>query len=593
LFLPLAYIGPGAGFAVVGSAWIFFFVFLGAIFTIFCWPLVSIWRHLRHRHARGQAKARRVVIVGLDGIDPALVDDLMTEEKLPNLSRLAQLGSYHRLATTIPPISPVAWSSFQTGVNPGAHNIYDFLSRDKRNYLPSLSSSRTTLAKKFCSLGKWRFPLEKSEIRLLRKSQAFWKILGKHGIFSDIIRVPISYPPEKFNGNILAAMCAPDLRGTQGTCSLYTTSSDYQEIDEVTRVSKQGNLVAAELYGPQHPFFKKTAALSVKFTVELDEDAQTALLTIGKVTELLKVGEFSSWISVEFKVLPFFSIKGICRFCLRELNPNFTLYVSPINVDPESPALPISEPSYFANYLAKADGPYGTLGLMEDTWGRNEGALNDQLFLEQTYLTHEEREKMFFRSLSNSSEGLNICVFDASDRIQHIFWRYLDKAHPAPREEGKGFEKVIPEMYQKMDQLVGKVQNLLDENDLLLVLSDHGFTSFRRCVNLNAWLLCEGYLTLKDGEEKSGEYFEKVDWSRTKAFALGLSGIYLNIRDRERNGILSLDQAEQLEEEIANKLSSLKDPQSNQTAVRKVYQSKKVYSGAYTAEAPDLIRIIL
>ncbi len=196
---------------------------------------------------------------------------------------------------------------------------------------------------------------------------------------------------------------------------------------------------------------------------------------------------------------------------------------------------------------------------------------------------------MFFETLRRTREGICICVFDASDRIQHMFWRYIDPKHPAPRENVEKFANVIPEMYQKMDALVGETVAELGPNDLLMVLSDHGFSSFRRCINLNTWLYENGYLALKVDKPQGLDYLQEVDWTRTKAFAIGLSGIYANKRGRERFGILTEEQGETIKGEIIAKLEGLQDPIDGAVSIKRVYDTRKAYKGLYTSEAPDLI----
>ncbi len=585
-----AYIGPGAGFAFLGSTLVFVITIGMAIVTILFWPLQLAWRKLRNKGISKHARARRVVVVGLDGLEPKLVEKYMSEGLLPNLQKLQQQGSFARLGTTLPALSPVAWSSFQTGVNPGAHNIFDFLTRDKRYCLPQLSSTDTKTYDKAISLLGLRWKRKKTSVEITRKSQPFWKILGKNGVFSNIIRVPISYPPEKFNGNILSAMCTPDLKGTQGSFSFFTeesASSDDAVIGGETKTfTTKENKLCGEIQGPPSPEGKGWLTLPFSLAVNGTKDA--AILSIADQTIELRLNTFSPWIEVGF-THGRSTVSGICRFCLRNKGGSVALYVSPINVHPEKPALPISEPQIFSSWLAKKHGLYGTLGLMEDTWGRNELALDDARFLEQTWLTHNEREKMFFEALSKTREGLCACVFDASDRIQHMFWRYLDEKHPSPLEDKAQFGNTIRDMYVKMDDLIGRIQAKLKDNDHLFVLSDHGFASFRRCINLNTWLLKEGYLTLKDGKTIGRDYFQDVDWSKTKAFAVGLSGIYINRIGREVNGIVDDAEAATLKAEITQKLEKLRDPQDNAETIRKVHDADSSYKGLYKGEAPDLI----
>lgn len=587
-----AYIGPGAGFAFLGSTLVFVIALGMALITLLFWPLQWVLRKVRKKGISKKARTRRVVILGLDGLEPSLVEKYMAEGLLPNMEALQSEGSFTRLGTTLPALSPVAWSSFQTGVNPGAHNIFDFLTRDKRYCLPQLASTETTTRErvlKFLGL-TWRKKL--SSVVITRKSQPFWKILGAHGVFSNIIRVPISYPPEKFNGNILSAMCTPDLKGTQGSFSFFSEITDGSQSvvtgGESRTFERIGDSLCGSLQGPPSPDGK--GAMSLPFSLRLHNGSSSATLSIGNQTIELVRDTFSPWIELTFSHERV-SVSGIARFCLRTSasNDGVSLYISPINIHPEKPALPISEPAIFSSWLAKKHGLYGTLGLMEDTWGRNELALDDARFLEQTYLTHNEREKMFFEALSKTKEGLCACVFDASDRIQHMFWRYLDAKHPSPLEDTAQFGSTIRDMYARMDELVGKTQRELNPGDHLFVMSDHGFASFRRCINLNTWLYREGYLALKDGATTSGDYFKDVDWNRTKAFAVGLSGIYINRIGREARGIVSDGEASSLKQEIRRKLQLLRDPLDNSETIRQVHDSATSYRGLYAGEAPDLI----
>jgi predicted AlkP superfamily phosphohydrolase/phosphomutase len=276
---------------------------------------------------------------------------------------------------------------------------------------------------------------------------------------------------------------------------------------------------------------------------------------------------------------------------LLNTTPEFELYVTPINIDPEKPAMPISFPAVYSTYLAKRQGPFGTLGLAEDTWALNEKVLMDDDFIHQCVRMDEEREKMFFDSLDKVKHGLCVCVFDGTDRIQHTFWRDIDEHHPALKARDKGRDRnVIEDLYQRMDALVGKTWAKCKANDtVLMIISDHGFSSFRYGVDLNRWLEKNGYLKVKPGRQDE-KYLNAVDWPQTRAFAAGLSGIFLNLKGRESQGIVDPgEEASQLREEIAEKLTRLTDPHRNQPAVKQVYNALKVYKGPYKGQAPDLL----
>jgi len=293
----------------------------------------------------------------------------------------------------------------------------------------------------------------------------------------------------------------------------------------------------------------------------------------------LRPGEYTPWVRLRFHGGIGVTVHGIARFFLTQTTPEVSLYCTPIQIDPENPALPISHPAYYAIYLSKLLGTYSTLGMAEDTWALNEGAIDDDAFLQQAELIKRERESMFLSALQHTRRGVVACVFDTTDRVQHMFYRYLDA----------GDNRVIEALYRDMDRLVGETWKHVDDNTALFVLSDHGFCSFKRGVNLNAWLHQNGYLTLLNGARESGDYLEGVDWSRTRAYTFGLGGLYLNLKGREASGIVNPNEAATLNEELIAKLTNLRDDETGQTGVRNVYASGKLYQGPYLKAAPDLI----
>lgn len=588
-----AYIGPGAGFALVSSAFVLVTTLLVVGFTLLAWPFRAAWRAITQPR-RPKASISRLIIVGLDGQDPKLTDQFMREGLLPNFKALAAEGSYRRLKTTFPSLSPVAWSSFSTGANPARHNIYDFLDRDRRTYLPMLSSTRIGKVERFLKIGRYRIPLQKPELSLLRRSKPFWTILGEHRIWSTVLRVPITFPPDNFYGAELSAMCTPDLLGTQGTFLLYTTRPAGQKFKEGGlrfQVTVEGDQVAATLEGPENTFLEGAPPLALPLAVRLNRAAARAEVSLGDTRVSLAPGELSDWVSLSFSAAPGVSVKGLTRLLVTEMGEHFSLYLAPINLDPESPAMPISHPPYYATYLAKKIGAYSTLGLAEDTWGLNEGVTDDGTFLTQAYDIDREREAMFFASLDRLRQGTLVCVFDATDRIQHMFWRDIDPGHPAGRgRERAEHRHAIRELYKHNDALVGRVRARLKDGDVLMVISDHGFSSFRRGVNLNQWLLREGYLALKPGTDGTSEWLRDVDWSRTRAYTLGLTGMFLNLKGREAGGIVEPGaEAAALKGEIVRKLRGLRDEEKKAVGINEAFDTAQIYDGPYLESAPDFV----
>ncbi len=588
-----AYIGPGAGFALLSSFMVIFTTIILAIFTVLLWPFRMLYRLIKVGK-RPKPWVRRLIIVGLDGQDPQLTDRFMKEGKLPNFEKLAQQGCYHRLRSTFPSVSPVAWSSFSTGTHPAKHNIFDFLDRDLRSYLPLLSSTHIGRVERFFKLGKYRIPRHKPELRLLRKSKPFWTILGEHYIWSTILRVPITFPPDEFYGAELAAMCVPDLLGTQGTFLLYTTrpaGEAFKEGGVRFPLEFSGDRCETALEGPGNSFLEGEPPLELPLVIELDRAGGKAKVTVGEEQLELEPGQLSDWVTLSFQAAPMITVSGITRMQITEMDEHVSLYITPISLDPENPAMPVSHPSYYSTYLAKKIGPYSTLGLAEDTWALNEGVIDDGTFLEQTYDVDAEREAMFFAALERLRKGTLACVFDATDRIQHMFWRYLEDGHPAARgREDAEHKDAIEELYKRNDALVGRVLEKVKDGDLVMVISDHGFNSFRRGVNLNSWLHAEGYLTLKDGCDGSSEWLRDVDWSQTRAYALGLTGMFLNLEGREAEGIVKPgEEAEALKAELSAKLKDLMDDEKSEVGVNEAFITADLYTGPYLGNAPDLL----
>lgn len=588
-----AYIGPGAGIAIVSSFLIVLVTFLMAGLTFLTWPFRWLLQRLKGWKRLGRNQTEKVVILGLDGLDPALTEKFMAQGQLPHLESLAREGSYGRLGTSLPAESPVAWSSFQTGCNPGRHRVFDFLIPDRKTYLPKLCSAEIRPASRTISVGPYCIQLGKPRILFERKSRSFWKTLGDHGVPSTVLRVPVSFPPEKFEGRILSAMFVPDLRGTLGTFSYYSddaTESTLLSGGVTIPVRVERGIVRSHIEGPTHPWKKEATPLRMDFEVRLPRaNGEMAELRLGGKVYRLPLGHFTPWIRIRFRGPLGRSICGIARFYLRQIDPHFRLYLSPLNIDPAKPILPISHPLTYAMYLAKTQGPFATLGLAEDTWALNEGILDEAAFLKQAYSVHQERQKMFFDAIEKTSQGVVICVFDITDRIQHMFWRYLEKDHPSQAiRDCQRHPDAIQELYLKMDDLVARTVTALSEDTVLIVLSDHGFKSFRRGVNLNSWLHRSGYLALK-GEPIGKEWFQGVDWEKTKAYAVGMGGIYLNVRGREAQGIVSAAEVKSLKCGISRALKRLTDPQSGLTPVAEIYDTSREYRGPYVAEGPDLV----
>ena len=548
------------------------------------------------QHAQRAANSRKVIILGVDGLDPDLLTRFMAEGKMPNFARLAEQGSFKRLTTSIPPQSPVAWSNLITGMNAGGHGIFDFIHRDPKTFQLYFSTSKVEGPAHSFHVGKWVIPLGSGSAEQLRHGTAFWEILDENHIHNFVYRIPANFPPIDAKGKTLSGMGTPDLRGTYGTFTFYTddptAAAGAVEGGEIVQVDVKNNRVATNLIGPDNTFLKNSPPSTEPFTVDVDPLEPVARIDLQGQKFVLKEGEWSGWLPVEFELMPVIgNVKGICRFYLKQAHPRFQLYVSPINIDPENPALPISTPSSYSRDLAKEIGEYHTQGIAEDTKARMADVLDDKEYLEQSRAVLAEHRRAFDAEFPKFHNGLFFFYFSSLDLNGHMLWRLTDPESPAyDASEAAKHGGALEEFYQQIDQVLGEVMPRLDENTTLLVLSDHGFAPYRRSFNLNTWLANNGYITRKEGASgDSSEPFADVDWSRTRAYGLGLNGLYVNIRGRERDGVVDPAQADALLREIRDKLIAVHDPKNNSPVITRVDLASEIYQGPYARSGPDAL----
>jgi predicted AlkP superfamily phosphohydrolase/phosphomutase len=573
--------------------------------------------------------APRVLIIGMDGMDPALLQRYMDEGKLPNFKQLAQQGGFKPLATSMPPQSPVAWSNVISGCDPGTHEIYDFIHRDpnpKDESLaiePYLSTSSIEAASvhRELSFGQWHIPLTSDTVVLRREGPAFWDMLTENGIDATIYRMPANYPASEGHGHghlqSLTGMGTPDLLGSYGEFTLFSAVAPAEgrlgSGGSIRQLRAIKNRADVELVGPPN-FLKKPDdegnVPSMTATIEIvrDPDHDLVKIATGDVVHIMKPGEWSDWTPVVFETgIPGAtalealqaptSINGMVRFYVKEVRPVLEVFVTPINIDPLAPAVPISEPVGFATELAEATGRYFTAGIPEHTAEIQEGALNEDQWLDKANMILEERIVQYHHALREFKSGCLFFYFGTPDQISHIFWRDQDPMHPGRLEkQGDKYAKVIEDTYIKMDALVGHAMAAVSAKDTLIVMSDHGFASFRRGFNLNTWLNQNGYIarhpSTDEGTDQpaaaSGQPFADVDWTKTKAYGIGLNGLYLNLKGREKFGIVTEHQTAALLERLTQELLAVRDSDGTKV-IEKIYNIAVDYPNADPSIAPDLL----
>jgi len=527
--------------------------------------------------ASGGESGPRMIVLGVDGMDYGLSRQLIDEGVLPNFARLEKMGQFRPLETSAPPLSPVAWSNFITGMDSGGHGIFDFIHRDPKTMIPYLSTSRQ---------------LDDGTYELLRRGTPFWEVLEEGGVETTIIRMPANFPVTETATREISGMGTPDVLGNYRTFSFYTSELFLEDRDigggDIYPLDLWGDLAEGILYGPADPDGEK---FQQPFKIFRDSKEEVAKLLVGDDAFILQPEEWSDWVPFEFSHGLTVKVPVIARFYLRSLQPEVELYVTPLNFDPVDPLIPLAHPVEFAEELAES-GRYYTQGMPEDTKALSEGVLTVDEFLSQAKIAGIELAEQYHHVLDDFENGLLFYYFGNLDQVCHMMWGSTDPTHPGYSEEEDGpYRDVVVELYKNADRIVGHTLDNMGDDTTLVVMSDHGFASWKRELHLNTWLLEEGYLAVKDPDLANAPgLFQNVDWSKTKAYGLGLNGLYINLRGREKNGIVRAADRDALMKEIGDKLLALVDPDTGKSAVTKAYLREEFFKDRGNIEhGPDIV----
>ena len=606
-------------------------------------------------HAASAAAQQRVIVLGFDGVDGRLTEQWMNEGKLPNLAKLREQGTFRPLRPTVPAQTPVSWSTFTTGIDPGRTGIFDFLRRDPKTYLPVFAAFDETtqpfllgaktapvaaaavallfaivallfirrhktlavglvIAGIALGAGAWYFaatflPLTTPAVINRRQGIPFWKAAADAGKKGLVVHVPVTFPAEEFHeGHMLSGLGVPDVSGRVGKPFYFTSELDFQRSGsnefsiEVVQLEDNRGVIQTNIQGPPNKLFKEPEYISIPMTVSVAEDRNSVDIEVSGQRFTLKAGQWSDWTSFVFPFNRFVKLKGVSRFHLISSQPEVKLYLSPINFDPRAlpPGFKVSSPASWAGELAKRFGLFKTIGWQIDTWAISEGFATEQIFWDDMNWTVAQSRKMF-ASFLESDDDLIVQCFEFPDRVGHVFWRIVDPKHPAydPAIAAK-WDGALLQTYQLMDAIVGDAMAAAAKrNSALIVLSDHGFASFRKAVNYNTWLVKNGYLAVRTGVEvkdrnlemlfDQGQFWENVDWSKTRAYAMGLGELYINLKGREAQGIVNPGaEYDALKKELQEKLVQMTDPEDGALPVRRVLSREEVYRQFDPNVIPDL-----
>lgn len=606
--------------------------------------------------AAGAYAQQKVIVLGFDGVDARYTERWMDEGKLPNLAKLRANGTYRPLLPTTPAQTPVSWSTFSTGIDPGRTGIFDFLRRDPKTYLPVFAAFDETTEPflfgksnaMFLGLGALLLFALAAAILLLRRrvtggmivlavglalgagvffgvqkyipesrpgvinrrqGTPFWEVASSGGKKATVVHVPVTFPATDFHeGHMLSGLGVPDISARVGKPFYFTSELDFQRAGtnefsiEVVQLEDNKGVIETKIQGPPNKLFKEPPYIAIPMKITVAEDRNSIDVEVSGRKHTLRAGQWTGWVDFEFPFNPLIKVRGISRFHLIGVQPEIKLYLSPINFDPRSlpPGLKISSPDDWAPRLAKEHGPYKTIGWQIDTWAISEGFATERIFWDDMEWTVAQSRKMF-HSFLRRDDDLIVQCFEFPDRVGHVFWRIVDPKHPAyDAKLAAEWGDALLKAYQLMDAIVGDAMAAAEKNDaLLLVASDHGFASYRRHVHYNTWLVLNRYMTLKTGVEAKerdlemlfdqGQFWENVDWSKTRAYSMGLGEVYVNLKGREAQGIVEPGpEYDALKAELKERLVAMVDPETGEHPVRRVVTREEAYRKFDPNMIPDL-----
>ncbi len=604
--------------------------------------------------------AEKVIVLGFDGVDANYTERWMNEGKLPNLAKLRAQGTFRPLLPTTPAQTPVSWSTFSTGIDPGRTGIFDFLRRDPKTYMPVFAAfDETTEPFLF---GHLNSPLSGAGVLLLfgliaailfvrgrriagtltalialalgsaafygvckyvpetrpgvvnrRQGIPFWEAAAQSGKKASIVHVPVTFPANDFGagdhrGHMLAGLGVPDISARVGKPFYFTSELDFQRgranefSIEVVQLEDNKGVIETKIVGPPNKLFKEPPYIAIPMTVTVAGDRNSIELEVSGKKHSLRAGEWTGWVDFVFPFNPLIKVRGISRFHLLSVQPEIKLYLSPINFDPRAlpPGFKVSAPADWAPQLAKEQGLYKTIGWQIDTWAISEGFATEKIFWDDMQWT-VARSRKIFNALLQKDDDLIVQCFEFPDRVGHVFWRFIDPRHPAyDAKLAAEWGDALLKSYQLMDAIVGDAMAAAEKkNALLLVASDHGFASFRKSVHYNTWLVVNGYMTLKTGVEvkdrnvemlfDQGQFWENVDWSKTRAYAMGLGEVYVNVKGREAQGVVEPGPTyDALKKELKEKMVAMIDPETGERPVRRVVTREEIFKRFDPNMIPDL-----
>jgi predicted AlkP superfamily phosphohydrolase/phosphomutase len=507
----------------------------------------------------------RTIIVGFDSFDPGVFESLHEAGRMPNLARYVERGGYSPLEVCSPPQTEVSWTSIATGVDPGSHGIFDFVHRDPKTYVPYVSllpTKQSVLGEQFLPPYTTKTLFHEAADMGYPATALWWPAL-----FPARPEIPVATIP---------GLGTPDIRGQLGVGTYLTTEPREMKKTKVIALKAEGKgNFTAELQGPQIKTKQGMQPALLPVRVEIRDDA-SAFVTIGDQKLELALGKWSHVFEVKFKAGFAFNVHAITQAILTQVKDGVSLYLVPLQIHPLHALWHYATPPGMVKDAWKVSNGYLTVGWPQDTNALEDGCINDEQFIGLCDSIFQSRKSIFFQQLDHFQEGVLAGIFDCLDRVQHMFTSHNPE--------------VVHDWYARLDGFVAQVEARIGKLGLkdhrLLVLSDHGFRKFEHKVHLNHWLAGNGYMSL--ARQSEAAELTDVQWEGTKAYALGLNSVYLNVANREGRGTVLPEQIEPLLDELKSRLLEWRT-NDGQQIVSRVLLKHEAFSGPYARFGPDLV----
>lgn len=519
------------------------------------------------------APAKRAIIIGMDGASMELVNNMIEWGHTPNMKRLRKLGVYRPMIGVFPTLTPPGWTALSTGSWPGTHQVMDFNIRSVGEQLDkTIWGINTGLCK---SEYLWNLVERAGRKPILVKWEMSWPPTVKTGIQVEGTGPGVSNHHQIAGYHLfVSGKWAPRPIGGQRDPETLDPSALQQvkHIDPVKIIqlnTKTWNGELPESYKPlleveltiqplargRENMNRGKTGLPKSFfgVIYASQEAGYNKIRIYKnrstdeVIADMSVGDWSEWWLDSFNI-DGNDIEGYVRMKLITLTGSaeaFELFVPQI--------WPKADYTFPADVASSIDGNVGSF--LQNPARDALGQVDDDTYFELLDYHHQRLADVATYLASNNEWDLLMVETHAPDYASHFFLSQADEISGAAPETVHRCREGLRRTYESVDNMIGQIVELADDDTVILICADHGGTPNQfRAIDIEKVLEETGFI-VKDSDGR-------IDWTKTKALNVGLVHIFINLIDREPNGIVSIEDYEATQREIIAALHAYRDDET-------------------------------